>query len=79
MDVMMPNMDGVAATGHLHQLEAGYGLPHTPVIALTAHAMQGDKERFLALGADGYVAKPIRFDELKQEIQRVINVARSDK
>ena len=73
MDMMMPNMDGITAMVELRTLEIGDGLPHTPVIALTAHAMQGDKERFLDAGADGYVSKPIKLDELKQEIHRVIS------
>jgi len=70
MDVMMPDMDGMTATGHIRDMEKGT-TTHTPIIALTAHAMQGDREKFLAAGADGYVAKPIKLDELKQEIQRV--------
>ncbi len=74
MDMMMPGMDGMSAITHIHELEAGagHGSPRTPIIAITAHAMQGDMERILAGGADGYVAKPIRFDELKREITRVI-------
>ena len=71
MDMMMPGMDGITAIGHIRALEQVSGLAPTPIIALTAHAMQGDRERFLAAGADGYVAKPIRFDELKAEIQRL--------
>jgi CheY-like chemotaxis protein len=73
MDMMMPGMDGMSAIRHIRELEktAAKG-PPTPIIAITAHAMRGDMERFLEGGADGYVAKPIRFDELKREITRVI-------
>jgi PAS domain S-box-containing protein len=70
MDMMMPGMDGMSAITHIRELEANS--PRTPIIAVTAHAMRGDMERFLEGGADGYVAKPIRFDELKREITRVI-------
>ncbi len=74
MDMMMPGIDGMSAIARIHELEAlhGQGGPRTPIIAVTAHAMRGDMERFLEGGADGYVAKPIRFDELKREITRVI-------
>ncbi len=71
MDMMMPGMDGITAMGRIRALESGDGLVRTPILALTAHAMRGDREHFLASGADGYVAKPIKFDELKQEIQRL--------
>jgi PAS domain S-box-containing protein len=70
MDMMMPGMDGMHAIAHIRELEKGR--PATPIIAVTAHAMRGDMERFLDGGADGYVAKPIRFDDLKREITRVI-------
>ena len=79
MDMMMPGMDGITTIGHIRALEVGDGLAPTPIIALTAHAMQGDKDRFLSAGADGYVAKPIRFDELKQEIQRAHKAANTER
>ena len=66
MDMMMPEMDGLTAIKRIRELEAGH-LP-TPIIALTAHAMAGDRERFLKEGADGYVAKPIDFNQLKRAI-----------
>ena len=69
MDMMMPGMDGMSAIHHIREREAN---GHTPIIAVTAHAMHGDMERFIEGGADGYVAKPIRFDDLKREISRVM-------
>jgi CheY-like chemotaxis protein len=70
MDVMMPNMDGVTALKNLRALEA-QGRPRTVVIMVTAHAMTGDRERFLNDGADGYVSKPISSKVLEAEILRL--------
>jgi len=69
MDMMMPEVDGLTAIRHIREREANRA--HTPIIALTAHAMRGDRERFLREGADGYVAKPIDIEELKREIKVV--------
>jgi len=66
MDVQLPGMDGLAAT---RQIKADPTTRNIPVIALTALAMQGDAERIGAAGCDGYVAKPIRYKELLQELQ----------
>jgi len=63
MDVQMPEMDGLETIAAIRTKERRSGL-HLPVIALTAHAMKGDAERFLAAGMDGYIAKPIRPQEL---------------
>jgi len=70
MDVMMPRMDGLTALAQLRQREAGSG-HRTPVLMVTAHAMTGDRERFMAAGADGYVSKPISAAQLSSEIARV--------
>lgn len=70
MDVQMPEMDGFEATGHLRQLERERG-GHQPVIALTAHAMAGDRERCLEAGCDGYLSKPFQVDELRATLEQV--------
>jgi PAS domain S-box-containing protein len=58
MDVQMPEMDGIAATAAIRAAEVGER--HVPIVAMTAHAMKGDEERFLSAGMDAYVAKPIQ-------------------
>jgi signal transduction histidine kinase/DNA-binding response OmpR family regulator len=69
MDVQMPGMGGFEATRLIRENETGTPI-HTPIIAMTAHAMKGDREECLAVGMDGYVAKPIRQAELLAEIER---------
>ena len=63
MDVQMPELDGLAATAAIREREKATGA-HIPIVALTAHAMAGDRERCLAAGMDGYVTKPVRAAEL---------------
>ena len=71
MDVQMPVMGGFEATAAVREMEKGTGR-HIPIVALTAHAMTGDRELCLAAGMDGYVPKPIRSEELFEQIEALI-------
>jgi PAS domain S-box-containing protein len=70
MDVQMPELDGLAATRAIRDEEQRSG-EHVPIIAMTAHAMKGDRERCLESGMDGYVAKPIRIADVLAEVERL--------
>jgi CheY-like chemotaxis protein len=72
MDVQMPETDGLEATGIIRKKEEKTG-KHQPIIALTAHAMTGDRDRCLAAGMDGYLTKPIRPQELDQILDSYVN------
>ncbi|HTU90153.1 MAG TPA: PAS domain S-box protein [Gemmataceae bacterium] len=79
MDLEMPEMSGFEATAVIRDRERRTGR-HIPILALTAHAMKGDRERCLAAGMDGYVAKPVQARELYQAIAELVpNVALSEK
>ncbi len=69
MDVQMPGMDGLAATAAIRKNQEASGI-HTPIIAMTAHALIGDKERCLAAGMDDYISKPIKLTELRAMLEK---------
>ena len=69
MDVQMPVMDGIMATRELRDRERRNGR-HTPVIAMTAHALAGDRERLLDVGMDDYVSKPVNPAELVRALEQ---------
>jgi CheY-like chemotaxis protein len=71
MDVQMPEMDGLTAVGKIRESEQSTPF-HLPIIAMTAHAMKGDRERCIAAGMDGYVSKPITGQVLEEAIASVI-------
>ena len=73
MDVQMPVMDGHEATKRIRQNEKDTD-NHMPIIAMTAHVMKGDREKCLDVGMDGYVAKPLNVDKLKEEIKIVLGI-----
>ena len=71
MDVQMPVMDGIEATAAIREKERATGA-HIPIVAMTAHAMAGDRQRFLESGMDGYVSKPVHSQELFEVIETVL-------
>ena len=71
MDCQMPEMDGLQCAGEIRRLEHGRGV-HMPVIAMTAHAMQGDRDKCLAAGMDDYISKPFTPEDLEQVLSRAI-------
>jgi CheY-like chemotaxis protein len=75
MDVQMPEMDGFQATAAIRAAE-GASSRHVPIIAMTAHAMSGDRDRCLAAGMDGYVAKPLQLNELFKAISQATDASR---
>ena len=77
MDVQMPVMDGFQATAAIREKESKTG-GHIPIIAMTAHAMRGDRERCLAAGMDGYISKPLRAEDFYAAVEgRVSGRART--
>lgn len=74
MDVQMPELDGFDATIAIRDWEHQTGMPHVPVIAMTAHALPGDRERCLAAGMDDYLSKPIRSEALFQMLEKYAHI-----
>jgi CheY-like chemotaxis protein len=75
MDVQMPDKDGLEATRRIRAEEIKGGF-YTPILALTAHAMKGDRERCLEAGMDDYISKPINPNELIEAIERLLKKTR---
>ncbi len=73
MDIQMPVMDGVESTHKILEYEKEEKKKHVPIVALTANALQGDKERFLAEGLDEYISKPIKMSELLYILNKFIS------
>jgi two-component system sensor histidine kinase/response regulator len=71
MDVQMPEMDGFEATAEIRRREREQG-GHLPIVAMTAHAMKGDRERCLAAGMDAYITKPVQRRDLYEAIEKVM-------
>jgi len=69
VDIQMPRLDGF---GVLRELRADGALAHVPVLALTAFAMQGDRERAMNAGFDGYITKPVEIAALREEIRKFL-------
>ncbi len=72
MDWQLPEMDGLEATRRVRALEAASGGRRVPIVAVTANAMQGDREKCLAAGADEYLTKPFRVEHLRAVMNRVL-------
>jgi CheY-like chemotaxis protein len=72
MDISMPELDGVGATLKIREVEVEMQKERTPIIALTAHAMAGDREKFLSHGMDDYLTKPIRKKAMFTAIERTL-------
>lgn len=72
MDVQMPRLDGAGATQAIRRGEAGEENKTIPIIAMTAYAMPGDKEKFLEIGMDGYLSKPVEMGDLRNVLGRIL-------
>jgi CheY-like chemotaxis protein len=72
MDIQMPEMGGIEATQLIREMEQTRHWQRTPIIAVTANALKGDRERYFEAGMDGYVSKPLSMDSLKKEMERVL-------
>jgi two-component system, sensor histidine kinase and response regulator len=78
MDVQMPEMDGFEATRRIRESEKAIGA-HTRIVAMTAHAMAGDRERCLAAGMDDYVSKPLRKEDLLRALDGAVSAGKDEK
>jgi CheY-like chemotaxis protein len=72
MDENMPNMSGIEATKYILQYEKDNNLEHTPIVALTANALKGDRVRFLEAGMDEYLTKPLDKNKLSNIFNKIL-------
>ncbi|MCD8491335.1 MAG: response regulator [Geovibrio sp.] len=70
MDINMPELGGIEAAKLINEYEKTNFLKHVPVIALTAYAIKGDRERFMEAGMDDYLAKPVGIDIMRETLQK---------
>jgi two-component system cell cycle response regulator DivK len=70
MDIQLPGIDGLVLVAEIRQRAEADAMP---IVALTAHAMRGDRERFLAAGCDGYISKPIDISTFADEVKRYLS------
>jgi len=78
MDIQMPVLDGIEATHEILDYEEDENIPHIPIVALTANALKGDKERFLKEGMDEYISKPLETSELLYVLNKYLDNKRVD-
>lgn len=77
MDIQLPYLDGIEVTKRIRELEGSKS--HTPIVALTAYALKGDREKFLNAGMDEYIPKPVMMEELNVTVNKVVTKFASDK
>jgi two-component system, sensor histidine kinase and response regulator len=77
MDVQMPDVDGLEATREIRKREVSTG-KHIPIVAMTAHAMEGDRERCIEAGMDDYISKPIKASMLFEVIERLCDTQKGE-
>ena len=70
MDIQMPEMDGIEATRNIRERKSANGISRIPVIAMTAHAMQGDRENFIKAGMNDYISKPVSPHALSEALKK---------
>jgi CheY-like chemotaxis protein len=78
MDIQMPIMDGFESTAAIRQFESMSDRPASTIIAMTAHALQGDRERCLEQGMDDYIAKPVRQETIELTLQKWLSSNRAE-
>ena len=78
LDISMPELDGMEASRQFRQWEADTGATPTPILAITASAMKGDRERFAEVGMDGYLAKPFNAEQLYRMVEQFSTLVTHD-